>query len=219
MPNDLPPNGPDGGAKLAEKPDLPIAGILAGGASRRMGKPKATLLLAGQPLLRRVADRLARQTSHIVLIGGPKAWASENGLVHAPDVIEGSKGPLVGLLTLMDHAISLGAAQKHVFLSATDTPFLPKDLVSRLLAANMGNDRLVLPISDGQRQPLAALWPMRLRDELSEGLNQGKLESFRDLYKRAPPLTLPFDVEPFDPFFNINTPEDLVVAERLFVGS
>lgn len=110
----------------------------------------------------------------------------------------------------MDWAAGQGAAQ--VVTLPADTPFFPDDLVSRLLFQGRP---LVLAASDEGRQPVIGLWPVALRGALKAALQAGmrRVGEFADAHGA---VAVRFAN---DPFFNINTPEDLRRAEALIEGA
>jgi molybdopterin-guanine dinucleotide biosynthesis protein A len=97
-----------------------------------------------------------------------------------------------------------------------DAPFLPKDLVRRLHEARLREGaRLACAGSLGRTHPVVALWPVSIRDELRRVLTERgirRIDRFTEPYKRA---VVEWDATPVDPFFNVNTPEDLAEADRL----
>ena len=97
-----------------------------------------------------------------------------------------------------------------------DSPFIPWDLAARLHAAREGNDAtLACAASHNRAHPVIALWPVSIRDELRHAVaDQGirRIEAFTERYRRA---TVEWPTVPVDPFFNVNTPEDLAEANRL----
>ena len=99
--------------------------------------------------------------------------------------------------------------------AATDTPFLPADLVARLKAAAQAP--IALAESDGWLHPTFGLWPVTLAEDLELALEAGtrKVAGWA-LGEGA--VRVRFADEPFDPFFNINTPGDLEKAERILAG-
>ena len=196
----------------------PVIGLLlAGGQSRRMGGgDKPLRLLAGRPLLAHIVERVAPQVRRLVLNanGDPGRFAAF-GLPVAADAVEGFVGPLAGLLTGLDWAASEAPDCPWVASFPGDAPFLPGDLVARLLAAvESGQADLACAASAGQSHPVAGLWPVRLRHELRRALVEEdvrKVDRWTGRYRLA---TVAFAAEPIDPFFNANRPEDLVEAER-----
>ncbi|MGX9144536.1 molybdenum cofactor guanylyltransferase MobA [Mesorhizobium sp. 128a] len=200
-----------------------IAGIiLAGGLSRRMGGGDKTLLaLGGRPLLDHVVARLAPQVGSLVLsANGDPARFAASGLSVLADTVEGHAGPLAGILTGLEWAAANNASEALV-TAAGDTPFLPVDLVTRLAAAAAGRSgSIAVASSSGRRHPTFALWPLRLRQALRHFLvdeDNRRVSAFierHDFVEVEFPL-LAVDGGQFDPFFNINAPDDLAVAERL----
>ncbi|MEY8802349.1 molybdenum cofactor guanylyltransferase MobA [Leisingera sp. XS_AS12] len=207
----------------------PLGVILAGGLATRMGGgDKGRLQVGGQSLLSRVIDRLSPQVAGMALNanGDPERFADLRLPVIA-DSIEGFAGPLAGVLAGLDWAADQGA--ETIVTAAADTPFFPQDLVARLTAAADGMDHpLVMAVtprtgdealkSGGgkrvNRHPAFGLWPVALRDDLRAALQVGlrKVVLWTDRHQGREAL---FEAEPFDPFFNINTPEDLARAEAL----
>lgn len=98
-----------------------------------MGQDKSLLKVGVQTLLDVVIDRTTDQVFSLALAGGPEAWARDRGVDHVPDAVSGGRGPLAGLVAAMDFAAQSGSQSRFVFVTATDMPFLPADLVARLL--------------------------------------------------------------------------------------
>lgn len=206
----------------------PLGVILAGGLATRMGGGDKGLLQIGrQSLLGRVRDRLAPQVSGLALnANGDAERFADLGLPVVADSIEGFAGPLAGVLAGLDWAAEQGA--EAIVTAAADTPFFPQDLVARLIAASEDQKHpLVLATtprtgeelkSGGRskinRHPTFGLWPVALRDDLRVALEGGlrKVVLWTDQHQGREAL---FEATPFDPFFNVNTPEDLKRAEEL----
>ncbi len=201
----------------------PLGVILAGGLARRMGGgDKGMLMLGGQSLLSRVIERLEPQVAGLAInANGDAGRFAEYGLPVVADSIEGFAGPLAGVLAGLDWAAEQGA--DHIVTAAADTPFFPADLVPRLqLAAETEGVPIALaatphPTRGMLRQPTFGLWPVALRDDLRAALTDGvrKIVQWTDSHGAA---LAPFAVQGFDPFFNVNTPEDMTRAEELLSG-
>ncbi|MGY6409516.1 MAG: molybdenum cofactor guanylyltransferase MobA [Alkalilacustris sp.] len=192
--------------------------ILAGGRATRMGGgDKCLRRVAGVRLLDHVIARLGPQVGGLALNanGDPRRF-DEFGLPVLADSVADQPGPLAGVLAGLDWAAAQGAGA--IVTAAGDTPFFPRDLVARLRAA-AGPSGLALAASpDGsgrvQRHPVFGLWPVALREDLRAALAGGlrKIVLWTDGHGAGTAL---FDSQPFDPFFNINTPEDVAAAEAL----
>jgi molybdopterin-guanine dinucleotide biosynthesis protein A len=200
--------------------DKPLGVILAGGQSSRMGGgDKSLLSLGDQSLLAHVTARLAPQVGSMALNanGDPTRFVA-SGLPVIHDSIAGFAGPLAGVLAGLDWAADQGAA--HIVTVAADTPFFPTDLTGCLItAARKGQKPIALAASPGPegkiyRHPTFGLWPVTLRDDLRRALQDGlrKVVLWTDRHGTA---LAEFPVAGIDPFFNVNTPDDLAEARRL----
>jgi molybdopterin-guanine dinucleotide biosynthesis protein A len=198
--------------------EAPCGVILAGGRATRMGGgDKGLRLLGGRPLLAHVIDRLAPQAGALAInANGDPVRLAAFGLPVIADSVTGHAGPLAGVLAGLDWAAAQGA--RAIVSAAADTPFFPRDLVARLHAA-AGVSGLALaatPDADGRvwQHPTFGLWPVALRHDLRAALEGGlrKIVAWTDRHGAG---TAVFDATPFDPFFNVNTPEELADAEAL----
>lgn len=195
--------------------------ILAGGRSTRMGgDDKALLELGGRRLIDRVLARLEPQVCRVAISanGDPERFALP-GVPVLPDPLPGGLGPLAGVLAGLEWAATFPGVVGLVTV-ATDTPFLPLDLVDRLAAARTGETALVVAASGGRIHPVDALWPLDAAANLRRFLESGetyKAMRFIDAIGYAAvgfdPVALPGGA--VDPFFNVNTRDDLATAARL----
>ena len=192
----------------------PVLGlILAGGLSRRMGGgDKPLKILGGRTLLERVAERLAPQCAGLALSanGDPARFRPAFSGPILPDTVPDNPGPLAGILAGLDAAAAMG--MEHVASVPGDAPFLPVDFVARLEAA--GDRPIALAASGERRHFTSALWPVRLRDDLRAWLMAGE-RRVGGFVERHGADVVSWPVAPFDPFLNLNAPEDLAAAEML----
>jgi molybdopterin-guanine dinucleotide biosynthesis protein A len=187
----------------------PLGVILAGGQATRMGGgDKGLLTLGGRTLLSHVVDRLSPQVAELALnANGDAARFDALDLTVLPDSIDGFVGPLAG---------ERGA--DTIVTAAADTPFFPGDLVPRLLLASEGMTHpLVLAATPDAtrgtaRHPTFGLWPVALRDDLRAALNGGlrKVVMWTQQHGGREAL-FPHEAA----FFNVNTPDDLKIAEGM----
>ena len=192
--------------------------ILAGGQARRMGGgDKCRLMLGKRTLLDHVIARIAPQVGLLAVnANGDPARFSDVGLPVLADTVEGFFGPLAGVLAAMGWAAELGEAQ--VVTVAADTPGFPYELVAGLLRAE-GNEPIALAATRDEargvlRHPTFGLWPVDLRDDLRAALLGGvrKVVAWTDKHGAASAI---FEHQGVDPFFNINTAQDLDAARRV----
>jgi molybdopterin-guanine dinucleotide biosynthesis protein A len=193
----------------------PLGVILAGGRGLRMGGGDKGLLPLGHgTLLDHVIDRFDPQVAGLALnADGDPARFARFGLPVIADSVPGHAGPLAGVLAGLDWAAGQGATA--IVTAAADTPFLPQDLVPRLLlAAKVSGAPIALAATASGRHGTFGLWPVALREDLRAALAGGtrKVTDWADRHGAA---SAPFTETPWDPFFNVNTPEDLARAQAM----
>jgi molybdopterin-guanine dinucleotide biosynthesis protein A len=181
------------------------------------GGDKCLRPLGGRPLLAHVIERARPQVAALVLNanGDPARFAAFDLPVVA-DSVPGFAGPLAGILAGLDWAARHRPTDPWMLSIATDTPFFPDALATRLLdAAKAQNARLACAASGGRSHPVFGLWPVALREELRDALLREGLRKIDLWTARYPLATVEFPTTPVDPFFNANRPDDLTQAERL----
>ncbi len=196
----------------------PLGVILAGGQATRMGGgDKGMLTLGSQTILGHVVERLSPQVAGLALnANGDAARFEALNMPVLPDSIDGFAGPLAGVLAGLDWAAIQGA--DTIVTVAADTPFFPGDLVPQLLLASEGmvHPLVLAATPDAKRgtarHPTFGIWPVALRDDLRAALQSG--------LRKVVLWTQQHDArEAFFPheqaFFNINTPQDLKIAEDM----
>src|SRR5258705_8791207 len=199
-------------------PDTPpvIGLLLAGGLSRRMGGGDKTLrLLAGRPVLAHVIERIQPQVRGLCLnANGDPARFAAYGLPVVPDSVEGFVGPLAGVLAGLEWAAVEAPKCGWVATAPTDAPFLPRDLVARLLApCLLGDADMSCATSAGQAHPVVGLWPVSARVDLRRALVEEqirKVDLWTARYRLSP---AEFSFQPGGPFFSANPPSGLAATE------
>jgi molybdopterin-guanine dinucleotide biosynthesis protein A len=201
-------------------PDV-LGVLLAGGRSSRMGGgDKCLRPLGGRTILEHVIERARPQVGALLLnANGDPARFARFGLPVAADVVEGFAGPLAGVLTGMEWAFQRRPETRWIATIATDSPFLPHDLVRRLLRAVEGGAAdLACVASAGQAHPVFGLWPIRLAEDLRWAMVEEEVRKVDVWTARHRLAVVEFASIPIDPFFNTNRPEDLAEAERLLAA-
>ena len=195
--------------------------ILAGGLSRRMGGGDKGLLMLGETsIIERVIDKILPQVGSLAInINGDSSRFPDYKLPIIPDSIKGYLGPLSGILAGMEWAFKNG--NRYIATVAADTPFLPDDLIKRLHAMvksknlNIGiAASRILSGDDVFIHPTFGIWEVALKDDLRDAL----ANDTRKIMFWAKKFKLDyyyFDTidKLSDPFFNINTPDDLEEAK------
>lgn len=204
-------------------PNVPLpnvlALILAGGLARRMeGRGKPLLQVGGQSLIERVAAVARAQCETVALNlhdAAPETvapFAALNLLV-VPDAAPGWLGPLAGVLGGLDFAAAHCPGAEFVLSLPCDCPFLPGDLAARLLdAAGKG---IACAGSGGRAHPVVALWPLGLRADLRRAVLEKETRAVGQFQRDYDRKVVEWPAAPRDPFFNVNSPDDLARAEEM----
>jgi molybdopterin-guanine dinucleotide biosynthesis protein A len=186
--------------------------ILAGGASRRLGRDKVVLKLGGKFLARWVADTLTPLVAELWLVTNhPRAHLALN-MPMVTDLVP-FQGPLGGLATALFYART-----PWVLLAAADSPFLSPDLAAALAGAVARLSRPALICrSERGLEPLPGLYAVRLLPRLQDFLATHKRTFMAFLDPQRPEIWGPEVWRAFDPegasFLNLNQPEDLTRLE------
>lgn len=192
--------------------------LLAGGLGRRMGGADKWLLTVDRtPILARVIAAMQQQCAGLLLnANGDPARLAAFGLPVVPDDVPGFKGPLAGILAGLDWIAAHHPQVTSAVSVPTDTPFLPRDLVERLVAERrrQGVD-IVCARSGGRTHPVVGLWPVAIRRDIRSALVGEDLRKMSEFTRRYPAAFVDWPVVPYDPFFNVNEPKDIAGAESL----
>ena len=195
--------------------------ILAGGLSRRMGGGDKGLLMLGKTtIIERVIDKILPQVGSLAInINGDSSRFPDYKLPIIPDSIKGYLGPLSGILAGMEWAFKNG--NRYIATVAADTPFLPDDLIKRLHAMvksknlNIGiAASRILSGDDVFIHPTFGIWEVALKDDLRDALaNDTRKIMFWAKKFKLDYYYFETSDKLSDPFFNINTPDDLEEAK------
>ena len=192
--------------------------ILAGGLARRMGGgDKARIKIGGMSILQRVLARFAPQCSAIIInANGDPARFADTELAVVADSVPDFAGPLAGILAGLDWAAAHDPESEWLASVPGDCPFLPRDLVARLHDARVeAGAELACARSGEWRHPVAAIWPVALRDDLRRALTQEGLRKIEIWTERHGVALANWPDVPVDPFFNVNTPDDVAQADAI----
>jgi molybdopterin-guanine dinucleotide biosynthesis protein A len=194
-----------------------VAGvILAGGKSLRMGGgDKSLVMLGGKPLIGHVIERVRPQVADLIInAGGNADRFGDFGLDVVADTVEGQAGPLAGVLTGLEWLAEKRPDADWLLSVPADTPFLPADLVRRLINALIdGKANMACAKSLGRVHPVIGIWPPALAGDLRRAVIDEGVRKTRAWTARYRIAHVEFNASPADPFFNVNRPEDLAAAE------
>jgi molybdopterin-guanine dinucleotide biosynthesis protein A len=177
--------------------------ILAGGKGRRMdGKDKGLVELANRPLIEYVIDAIKPQVESIILNANRnQEQYSRYGYPVVSDALADYQGPLAGFICAMKSSTT-----SHIVTLPCDGPFLPADLVDRLISSLADNNAEIAVAHDGDRmQPVYSLMPVTLSNSLGSFLDSGERKI--DLWYRQHRVALADFSDCPETFRNINTAE------------
>ena len=179
-----------------------LGGVLVGGSSRRMGRPKQLLEIGGATMVERVVSALAAEVDEVFLIGAGPVPADIDGLSRVSDD-DGCEGPMAGILG------GLHARDDACWIvSPCDLPLLRAAAVRWLLGQRRHGACAVLPALNGFVEPLFALYEPGARTLLERAAATGELALHRmAANERVVTVEVPADLQ--ECWFNANTPHDL----------
>jgi len=194
-----------------------LGAILAGGQSKRMGKDKLFLELNNKKLIEHTIDKVKKYLKKIVIITNQdNEFFFKNNLTTVKDCIEGQLGPLVGILTAMKWAKENLSKCLWIATFPCDTPFFPESIIKNFIEESEKKESLILCASShGRKHNIFGLWSLDLYDKLKDDLINKKVRKVQDWTEKNKIKNLEFKFKDYDPFFNINTEEDLEFAKKL----
>ena len=186
--------------------------ILVGGKSRRMGRDKAFLEVAGKPLIERVLQVFTENFTQVILVGDREERFADYGLQVLPDIYPGS--PLGGLYTGLSHAVT-----DYIFVSSCDLPFPSGELLRYICSLRNGYDAVVPTTANGY-EPLFALYSKSCLGPIKALLDSGDYCAYAYLPQVRVSYVAYEELAQFDKdrraFLNINTPAEFAkIGEEL----
>jgi len=199
----------------------PAGVILAGGRSSRMGGlSKALFPLNDEALLTHVIRRLQPQLGTLLLsTEGPDSELESFGLPLVPDLLPRYRGPLTGLCSAL-HYLAENDENNGLVLCPCDAPFIPPDLVKRLVNAAEGSPKPVVVASyEGYLQPTFSLWQSHHLPVIHDAVVKRGDGGLKYMLRSLPHVIVEWVSAEPPPFYNVNTPEELQTAEQWLASS
>ena len=194
-----------------------LGAILAGGQSKRMGKGKLFIEFNNKKLIEHTIDKVKKYLKKVIIVTNQdNEFFSKNNLTTVKDCIEGQLGPLVGILTAMKWAKENLGKCSWIATFPCDTPFFPESIIESFIEESEKKESLILCASShGRKHNIFGLWSLDLYDKLKDDLTNNKVRKVQDWTEKNKIKNLEFKFKDYDPFFNINTEEDLEFAKKL----
>ncbi len=189
--------------------------IQAGGQSSRIGQDKAVIPLGGKRLIEHIIDRLGDLSEDLFITSNHPAALADLKIRLVPDDLPG-RGALYGLQTALRTA-----RYDHVLVVACDMPFIQRPLVDHMLSL-IGKPDVIVPRLDRGYEPLLAIYRASACLPAIERSLQAQKQHMIHFFStvKVHPVE-PDIIDLYDParlsFFNVNTPEDLQIAEQRLV--
>ena len=194
-----------------------LGAILAGGQSKRMGEDKLFLELNNKKLIEHTLDKVKKYLKKTIIITNhDNKFFSENNLITVKDCVKGQLGPLVGILTAMKWVKENLSKCSWIATFPCDTPFFPESIIKSFIEESEKKESLILCASShGRKHNIFGLWSLDLYDKLKDDLINKKVRKVQDWTEKNKIKNLEFEFKDYDPFFNINTKDDLEFAKKL----
>ena len=188
--------------------------ILAGGRSQRFGEDKSQVKLDGKILIDHILNEISDGFKEILIVSNNKIKFKHSDNISMIRDLKKDQGPLGGILSAMKWIKEKRKNYKWISTFPVDTPFFKKEILQNFLhEINLEESKLFFIKSNHTRHNIFGIWSIDLMEKLEEDLNNGdrKVESWANSVG-AKVISMEFINE--DPFFNINTKEDLEKAQK-----
>ena len=189
--------------------------VLAGGKSQRFGEDKSQVKLGKKLLIDYILSEIIDEFQEILLISNNSINFKKSDKISLVNDFKKGWGPLGGVLTAMKWIKENNKNYQWISTFPTDTPFFKKQILKNFLQSiNQNENKLFFIRSNDTRHNIFGLWSIDLLDRLEEDLNKGdrKVEIWAN---NIGVKSINMRFENNDPFFNINTKEDLEKAEKI----
>ena len=193
-----------------------VSVLIAGGQSRRFGGGIKTLTkINGRSIFEKIIDVLNKQNTKIIINSNFK---NENFLKTNFPIIEdlnkNFQGPLAGIYSCMNWLNKQKLNTDWLLTVPSDTPFLPNNLLEIFKSKLNNKKNILIARSNGKIHPIIGMWNISLYNNLKEELKSENRKIMEWVYKNNFDF-VDFHNRNYDPFFNINTKEDIVEAQNI----
>jgi len=193
-----------------------LAVVLAGGKSRRFGRDKSQVKLGNKILIDYILTEILDLYKDILIVTNEPIKFLDSNKISLTSDFKKDLGPLGGVFSAMKWVKDNKKNYKWISTFPTDTPFFKKEHINKFYREiNLDKSNLFFMKSKNMRHNIFGLWSLELFKKLELALNRGdrKVEFWAN---EIGVKTIDFENENNkDPFFNINTEEDLEIAKKL----
>ena len=188
--------------------------VLAGGRSQRFGEDKSQVKLDGKILIDHILNEIRDGFKEILIVSNNKIKFKHSDNISMIRDLKKDQGPLGGILSAMKWIKEKKKDYKWISTFPVDTPFFKKEILQNFLhEINFEESNLFFIKSNNTRHNIFGIWSIDLMEKLEEDLNNGerKVELWANSVG-VKVINMEFINE--DPFFNINTKDDLEKAKE-----
>ena len=188
--------------------------ILAGGKSKRFGQDKSEVKLGDKTLIEHTLHKIKSKFSKIIIVSNSKILKDYTII---KDCIDGQLGPLVAVLSAMKWIKKNNYSQNWIITFPCDTPFFNISITDEFKKISQLNDNLLYFIkSKGRRHNIFGLWSLKLIETLEKDIVKNNFRKVEEWANKIGVKTIDAPNDHVDQFFNINTKDDLIKAEKIF---
>ncbi|MDC0216461.1 molybdenum cofactor guanylyltransferase [Candidatus Pelagibacter sp.] len=187
--------------------------VLAGGKSQRFGRDKCQVILGDKTLLDHTLNKVKLNLNKIIIVSNNINVRNEIVII---DCIKGQLGPLVGVLSAMKWATVNSPKCEWIATFPCDTPFFDISIIDDFINASKKKDSLLyFAQSKGRRHNIFGLWSIKLMKTLEEDIVKNNYRKVEDWANKIGVKTITDVSDNLNSFFNINTKEELIEAEKI----
>jgi molybdopterin-guanine dinucleotide biosynthesis protein A len=190
--------------------------VLAGGKSLRFGEDKSQVKLNNKSLIDHILSEILTEFKELLIVSNNSIKFNKSEKISIIGDFKNNLGPLGGVLTAMKWIKDNNKDYQWISTFPTDTPFFKKQILKDFHdKINLKNGKLFFIKSNNTRHNIFGLWSIDLADKLEKDLENGD-RKVEDWANKVGVKIIDMQFEKNDPFFNINTKEDLEKAKDIF---
>jgi molybdopterin-guanine dinucleotide biosynthesis protein A len=190
--------------------------VLAGGKSLRFGEDKSQVKLNNKSLIDHILSEILTEFKELLIVSNNPIKFNKSESISIISDFKNNLGPLGGVLTAMKWIKDNNKDYQWISTFPTDTPFFKNQILKDFHdKINLKNGKLFFIKSNNTRHNIFGLWSIDLADKLEKDLENGD-RKVEDWANKVGVNIIDMQFEKNDPFFNINTKEDLEKAKDIF---
>ena len=190
--------------------------VLAGGKSLRFGEDKSQVKLNNKSLIDHILSEILTEFKELLIVSNNSIKFNKSEKISIIGDFKNNLGPLGGVLTAMKWIKDNNKDYQWISTFPTDTPFFKNQILKDFHdKINLKNGKLFFIKSNNTRHNIFGLWSIDLADKLEKDLENGD-RKVEDWANKVGVNIIDMQFEKNDPFFNINTKEDLEKAKDIF---